>query len=111
MYRLTRFVDQTQVKVQLAYYPPYHSKYNPVERVWGGLEQYWNGSLLDSLDTVLSFSSTFTWRSMQPSVTYIDRIYKTGQKLSQSAMTQLEQRFDRLKGLEKWFVTISPIAS
>ena len=111
MYRLTHFVDQTQVNVQLAYYPPYHSKYNPVERVWGGLEQHWNGSLLDSLDTVLSFASTFTWRSMQPSVTYIDRIYKTGQKLSQSAMTQLEQRFNRLKGLEKWFVTISPIAS
>ena len=39
MNRLTAFVDQQKITLQLAYYPPYHSKYNPVERVWGGLEQ------------------------------------------------------------------------
>jgi transposase len=27
------------------YYPPYHSKYNPIERCWGVLEVYWNGEL------------------------------------------------------------------
>ncbi len=109
MNRLTAFVDQQKITLQLAYYPPYHSKYNPIERVWGGLEQHWNGSLLDSIDTVLSFARTFTWRSHQPVVTQIDRIYETGVKLSQKAMAQLEKRFERLAGLEKWFVTISPI--
>ena len=109
MSRLAAFADQQQITLQLAYYPPYHSKYNPVERVWGGLEQHWNGSLLDSIDTLLSFARTFTWRSQQPTVTHIDRIYETGVKLSQKAMAQLEQRFERLDGLEKWFVTISPI--
>ncbi len=109
MNRLTAFVDQQKITLQLAYYPPYHSKYNPVERVWGGLEQHWNGSLLDSTDTVLGFARTFTWRSQQPVVTHIKRIYQTGVKLSQKAMAQLEQRFERLAGLEKWFVTISPI--
>jgi hypothetical protein len=109
MNRLTAFVDQQKITLQLAYYPPYHSKYNPVERVWGGLEQHWNGSLLDSIDTVLSFARTFTWRLHQPVVTQIDRIYETGVKLSQKAMAQLEKRFQRLSGLEKWFVTISPI--
>ncbi len=109
MKRLTAFADQQQLTLQLAYYPPYHSKYNPVERVWGGLEQHWNGSLLDSIDTVLAFARTFTWRSQQPVVTHIERIYETGVKLSLQAMAQLEQRFQRLSGLEKWFVTISPI--
>ena len=111
MYRLTGLADHYQVNVKLAYYPPYHSKYNPVERVWGGLEQHWNGSLLDSIDTVLAFARSFSWRSRQPFVTYVDRIYETGKRLSQTAMAQLEQRFDRLPGLEKWFVTISPIPS
>ena len=111
MNRLTTFADQQQLTLQLAYYPPYHSKYNPVERVWGGLEQHWNGSLLDSIDTVLSFARTFTWRSHQPVVTQIDRIYETGVKLSQKAMALLEERFQRLTGLEKWFVTISPITA
>jgi hypothetical protein len=109
MSRLNDFADQQQLTVQLAYYPPYHSKYNPIERVWGGLEQHWNGSLLDSIDTVLAYARTFTWRTSQPVVTQVERIYKTGVKLSQKAMNQLEQRFQRLYGLGKWFVTISPI--
>jgi hypothetical protein len=44
--RITEFVDYFQVTVDLAYYPPYHSKYNPIERVWGVLEKHWNGNLL-----------------------------------------------------------------
>lgn len=111
MNRLVAFADQHQLTLQLAYYPPYHSKYNPVERVWGGLEQHWNGSLLDSIETLLAFARTFTWRTRQPIVTFVERTYQTGVKLSQKAMTQLEQRFDRLEGLEKWFVTISPYPS
>ncbi len=38
MHRLTQWVDEENLTIQLAYYPPYHSKYNPVERVWGVLE-------------------------------------------------------------------------
>jgi hypothetical protein len=38
LYRLVRFAQKHQVTVQLAYYPPYHSKYNPIERCWGILE-------------------------------------------------------------------------
>ena len=111
MNRFVAFADQQQLTLQLAYYPPYHSKYNPVERIWGGLEQHWNGSLLDSIHTVLAFARTFTWRTHKPVVTLVERTYETGAKLSQQAMTQLEQRFKRLHGLEKWFVTISPIPS
>ena len=33
--RLVQFSARFGVKVQLAYYPPYHSKYNPIERVFG----------------------------------------------------------------------------
>jgi transposase len=62
MQRLTQFVDHFQLSVQLAYYPPYHSKYNPIERVWGFLEQHWNGSLLDSVETILNFARTVAIR-------------------------------------------------
>ena len=33
--RITEFADRYGLKIPLVYYPPYHSKYNPVERVWG----------------------------------------------------------------------------
>lgn len=41
--RMVEFVDQTGLSVRLVYYPPYHSKYNPIERCWGVLENHWNG--------------------------------------------------------------------
>lgn len=108
MRRLTQFADDTHLTIQLAYYPPYHSKYNPIERVWGVLEQHWNGALLDSVDTVLQFAQSMTWRGVHPTVHHVHRLYNTGVRLSQKAMRQLEQRFDRLQGLEKYFVTIQP---
>lgn len=46
MKRVTAFVDRFEVGVQLAYYPPYHSKYNPIERVWGGWNNTGTGACL-----------------------------------------------------------------
>ena len=38
-------------QVRLIYYPPDHSKYNPIERCWGAaLENYWNGAILQSVE-------------------------------------------------------------
>lgn len=109
MQRITQFVDHFQLAVQLAYYPPYPSKYNPVERVWGFLEQHWNGSLLDSVETILNFARTFSFRQVKPAVQFVAKPYSAGVKLSQQEMRRLEQRFQRLRGLRKWFVLISPV--
>ncbi len=109
IHRLTDFADDTHLTLQLAYYPPYHSKYNPVERVWGVLEQHWNGALLDSRQTVLRLASTMTYNGLSPLVKFIDRSYRTGVHLSQQAMTALERRLDRLPLLGKWFVRIAPL--
>jgi hypothetical protein len=106
--RLIDFVAENQVTVQLAYYPPYHSKYNPIEHCWGSLEQHWNGTLLDELDTVLKFAQSMTWRNKHPIVRVVTTIYKTGVRLSQAAMADLETQIKRLPTLTKWFVEISP---
>ena len=109
--RLLDFVDQFQLTVKLAYYPPYHSKYNPIERVWAILEKHWNGSLLDTLTTVLNFARTMTWKGHHPVVKSVKKTYHTGVRLTQNAMAELEKRLERLPGLEKWFVTILPVLS
>jgi Rhodopirellula transposase DDE domain len=51
MKRLVEFSDRHQLTLELAYYPPYHSKYNLIERCWGILENHWNGTLLTSIQT------------------------------------------------------------
>lgn len=109
MNRITEFADEFQMTIQLAYYPPYHSKYNPIERVWGVLENHWNGSLLDSIETVLNFAQTMTWNGNHPVVKLVEKTYQRGVSLTQKAMAELEKRFERLPGLEKWFVRIAPV--
>jgi len=109
MKRITQLADETQQTIELAYYPPYHSKYNPIERVWGVLENYWNGSLLDTLDTVFHFAQNMTYNGLHPLVEIVKKSYHTGVKLTQKAMAVLEKRFERLPGLEKYFVRISPL--
>ena len=106
--RLAAFTVATGVRVRLACYPPYHSKYNPIERCWGALEQHWNGSVLDSVPTALRFARTMTWKGNHPLVELVTKSYCKGVRLTGSEMDALEKQIERLPGLEKWFVTFSP---
>jgi hypothetical protein len=106
--RMVRFAHASGLTVRLAYDPPYHSKYNPIERCWGILEMHWNGSLLERVETVLAFASTMRWKGMQPLVDLVTTVYKTGAKLTKEAMAVVETHVERLPELEKWFVDIIP---
>jgi transposase len=107
MQRLLEFVQKYQMTIRLAYYPPYHSKYNSVERCWGILEHHWNGSLLDSVDAVVQFARTMTWKGDHPVVKLITATYQTGVKLTEKAMKLVEAQLQRVPSLEKWFVDIT----
>jgi transposase len=106
MQRLLEFVERYQMTIRLAYYPPYHSKYSPIERCWGILEQHWNGSLLDSVGAVIQYASTMTWKGNHPVVTSVTNIYQTGVKLTKEAMDAVETKLQRFPSLEKWFVDL-----
>jgi len=111
MQRMVAFAQRTGLTLRLAYYPPYHSKYNPIERCWGILETHWNGAVLDSIDAVIQFAASMTWKGTHPIVELVTSIYKTGVKLTKPAMQAVEAQLTRLPGLEKWFVDIRPIAA
>ncbi len=106
MARLVAFVRRHRVSVRLAYYPPYHSTYNPVERCWGILEAHWNGALLDSLEAVCGFTASMAWKGLHPVVELVTTTYATGVKLTKEAMTAVEAQVTRLRDLDKWFVDI-----
>jgi hypothetical protein len=106
MKRIVDFVENEKIEIELAYYPPYHSKYNPVERVWGVLEKHWNGTLLDSVSKVTEFAKSMTYNGIHPIVKLVDKIYSTGVKLTKLEMKEVEKKIVRLTGLEKWSVTI-----
>jgi len=106
--RAVDFAYEYGVRIRLAYYPPYHSKYNPVERTHGVLEQYWNGKLLTDVETAADIAANMKWKGKSPVVTVIGRVYEKGVKLTKKAMAAYEKVIQRLPGLEKWFVDIVP---
>jgi transposase len=108
MQRIIQFAERSGLTLRLTYYPPYHSKYNPIERCWGILENHWNGALLDTIDAVIQFAESMTWKGTHPLVELVTTSYHTGVKLSKAAMQALEAQITRLPGLERWFVDIRP---
>ena len=108
MHRLVQFAAGTGLTVRLAYYPPDHSKYNPVERCWGILEQHWNGALLDALDTAQRYAATMTWKGAHPTVAVVTTAYERGVTLTKDAMAEVEARLTRHPTLGKWFLDIHP---
>jgi hypothetical protein len=108
MYRLVQFAQKHRILVRLAYYPPYHSKYNPIERCWGALENYWRGELLDSEAAVLGYAGHMTYNGVQPQVQRCQRVYASGVRRTAAEQRRLEKYLERLPGLGRWFVDIPP---
>jgi hypothetical protein len=108
MKRLVDFSDRHQLTLELAYYPPYHSKYNPIERCWGILENHWNGALLNTVATALEWTKTMTWRGVCPLVQLVDRIYETGVRLKPHLFRPIAARLERSALLPKWSLVIQP---
>jgi hypothetical protein len=90
--RMAEFVDSIGKAVQLLYYPPYHSKYNPIERCWGVLELHWNGAKLTSAQTMLEWAKTMTWKGLHPVVELSKKVYSKGISLTKKAMQEIESR-------------------
>ena len=107
--RMVQFVDTIGKPVQFLYYPPYHSKYNPIERCWGILELHWNGTQLHDTDTMLEWAKSMTWKGLHPLVTLSHKVYAKGVTLTKTAMQAVEARLKRNPLLPKWDILIHPV--
>jgi len=108
MKRMVEFADRNNLEIVLVYYPPYHSKYNPIERCWGILEKHWNGTLLDCRTTVLEWARTMTWHGISPVVKLLDRVYEKGVKIAKKAFQSIAKRLKRNDAIPKYTVKIEP---
>jgi transposase len=105
--RLTIFAKRTKMSIQLVYYPPYHSKYNPIERVWARLENYWSGLILDTIPNTLKIAQRITWKGMSPIVRFIDKEYEKPARITNKQFKLIEQRIVRNPLLPKWDIWIN----
>lgn len=108
--RMAAFSKQNNLKIHLVYYPPYHSKYNPVERCWSALERHWNGSILSSVEIAVNWASTLTWKGIKTCVRFVDKVYEKGITLTKREMMKYETQIKRSADLPKWDIIISPLS-
>jgi hypothetical protein len=106
--RMVDFADHIGKPIQLLYYPPYHSKYNPIERCWGILEKHWNGAQLLDAETMVAWAKSMTWKGLHPVIEVSHQIYQKGISLSKAAMREIEGRLQRHPDLPFWDIRIEP---
>jgi len=107
--RMVQFADWSGLEIRLVYYPPYHSKYNPVERCWSALERKWSGVLLNCVSFVLECARRMTWKGRPAEIHELrGNNYPTGVKLTRKQMQPWEARLERSPELPKYDITIKP---
>ena len=111
LHRMVQFADTIGKPLHLLYYPPYHSKYNPIERCWGILELHWNGTKLVDVRTMLEWAKSMTWKGIHPVVELSRKVYQKGIALSKKAMQAIESRLERHPELPKWDILIRPASA
>ena len=106
--RMIEFADWSGLEIHLVYYPPYHSKYNPIERCWSILEQKWGGSLLNCLKVILQQALRMKWCGQHPNLKRLHGEYPPGVRLTKNEMKPYETRLERSKTLPKYDIVIRP---
>jgi len=105
---MVEFADWSGLEIRLVYYPPYHSKYNRIERCWSALEKKWNGVLLNGVDVVLQCAQRMMWKGHHPIVGSLNGVYPDGVRLTAKEMKPIEARLQRSAALPKYDIVIKP---
>ena len=72
------------------------------------LENYWNGAILDSVETAAQWAANMSWKGMAPIVQRVETVYEKGIKVLPEALEQYLAYWQRSETLPKWDITIVP---
>jgi Rhodopirellula transposase DDE domain len=105
---MQRLVNALGLEIRVAHYPPYASKYNPIEhRVFPHLSRACRGVILQSVGLVAELmrkAKTRTGLSVQ--VDILDKVYEIGRKVSQATKDAINLVRDTV--LPRWNYRILP---
>ena len=88
---LINLATKYNITIELAYYPPYHSKYNMIERYWARLQLSWNGLIIDTVEKLINVINKVTWKVIKSTATLIEKEYKKGIKIDKYEILKLEK--------------------
>lgn len=96
------------LKIRIAHYPPYCSKYNPIEhRVFPHVTRACQGVPLETIETAKHYmEKTETTKGLKVIVRIIDKVFETGRQYAADFKETMSIKFDEL--LPKWNYTAVP---
>ena len=110
--KLVKLSIKYDLIIQLVYYPPYHSKYNIIERVWAHIQIEQRRLTIDSLELLIECLNKIKWRGINIDGNLSMVKYEKGIKVSDYEMeTEINPYIIREEGLEKWSLVITPYAN
>ena len=100
--------NELGIEIRIAHYPPYTSKYNPIEhRLFPHVSRVCEGVIFDSVETVKDLMATATTRTgLKVFTTILDNVYQTGQKVADDFKENMAIIFDDV--LPQWNYTARP---
>jgi hypothetical protein len=107
---LQRLATEIGVEIRIAHYPPYLSKYNPIEhRLFPHVTRACRGAIFTSMEVVMRLMErTHTQQGLSVTVQIIDKVYATGRKVAESFRHHLPILFDNF--LPQWNYRAAPNA-
>ena len=106
---LEKVAQEIGIEIRVAHYPPYTSKYNPIEhRLFPHLTRACQRVVFSSVELVKELMSKATTKTgLEVEVTILDKTYETGRKVSEAFKNQMRVIFDDV--LPRWNYRVLPL--
>ena len=110
IFSLIMLAIEFQIKIELVYYPPYHSKYNLIEHFWGTLQKHWNGLIINTITKLLGAINSTKWSGVKANSVFDEKIYEKGKKVDKKVLKILMEKhiIYENEGIEKFSLVIVP---
>lgn len=105
---LQKLVNEINMEIRIAHYPPYCSKYNPIEhRMFPHITQACKGVVFKSVDLVKKLiEKAKTSKGLKVVANVMNKVYETGKKVKKEFKENMKIMFDKI--LPKWNYRVIP---
>lgn len=99
---LQKLSDELNIEIRIAHYPPYTSKYNPIEhRLFPHVTRACAGIIFKSIEIVNeAMSKTKTSTGLKVFTSVLDQVFRTGRKAADGFKENMKIQFDEF--LPQW---------
>ncbi len=106
---LQKLANELKMKITVAHYPPYCSKYNPIEhRLFPHLQRSWEGVVFTNYEIIKERAEqTSTEKGLKVVAWINEKLYESGRKYSDNFKETMTIIFDEV--LPKWNYQIQPL--